>query len=272
MRLQQLRDALYRDLSRPLAAKRLHDAISEEPTLRALGTPDAILALLHDRSLSLAERNATLAALVRTAQRKRPPELSALLIVAFHPGLVNLCSRLRVLAPRAPDGSLAMLVLEAFIETVHTLRIETQAESATMGLLFGTRRAAFAQLHRGRHERDRDAAPIDAHHEVPARTADPEVALVCREVALDVTHVLTQRLRVSGAPSVGAADWAELSDLMVRARRAPCAARTDEERREYKRVQRARHRALHGRRLENIRDRLSPIREHLPLLQQEGWQ
>jgi len=273
MHLHRLRDAFCRDLRRPLTAQRLHDATSGEPTLRPLRTPDAMITLLHDRNLPIGERNAVLAALLRTAQRMRVPEVSTLLIVAFHPGLVNLCCHLRALAPKAHDSSLAMLVLESFLETVHTFPVETQAHSSTIGLLFGTRRLVLSELHQLKRARLRHPAPLDGQRDVPSRTADPEAVLVCREVAREATFsALTEHLRVAGLFPNSSAEWIDLSDAMECARRSPRATRTEQEQREYKRAQRARHRVLHGKNIETARDRLSSIREHLPLLQQEGWQ
>jgi len=273
MHLHRLRDAFCRDLRRPLTAQRLHDATSGEPTLRPLRTPDAIITRLHDRTLPIGERNAVLAALLRTAQQARLPEVSTLLIVAFHPGLVNLCCHLRALAPKANDSSLAMLVLESFLETVHTFPVETQAHSSTIGLLFGTRRLVLAELHRRKRARLRTPAPLDGQREVPSCTADPEAVLVCREVAREVTFdALAKQLRVAGLLPHGPAEWIDLSGAMECARRTPRASRTEQEQREYKRAQRARHRVLHGKNIETARNRLSSIREHLPLLQQEGWQ
>src|SRR5688572_24235526 len=120
MHLQRVRDALHKDLNRKPAIQRFLSAARGEPALSVFASPEGALALLHDREGSAAVRNDVVVALLRTVQRSRAPEALSLLVVAFAPGLI----RVRRGLASVRDTSLDVLVLEAFVETVHAFPLE----------------------------------------------------------------------------------------------------------------------------------------------------
>jgi len=272
MRLQRVSDALLQELKRPAFARRLSLATSGEPALRSLPDPQAILSVLHDRQGSGAERNDIVVSLLQAAQRSQAPEPVSLLVVAFVPALVRVCVSIRRTGPRVHVVPLEALVLEAFVEAARTFPLRTQAQTATLGLVFATRRAAVRELQR-LSDRGRDPLPIEEHRSLASTTINPEGFLLCREsapeISLDALHAL---IAGAGLLRDGAAAWSDLTETMNGSRQKSPAARSLEERRVYQRAQRARHRTLKGAPLKKVRAQLSPIREHLSLFMQEGWQ
>jgi len=272
MRLQPVSDALLQELKRPAFARRLSLATSEEPALRSLPDPQAILSVLHDREGSGAERNALVVSLLQAAQRSQAPEPVSLLVVAFAPALVRVCMSIRRTGPRVHGVPLEALVLEAFVEAARSFPLRTQAQTATLGLVFATRRAVVRELQR-LSDKGRDPLPIEEHRSLASTTINPEGFLLCRESAQEVSvEGLNALISRAGLLGDGVAVWSDLSETMEGARRRSPGTRSPEERRMYQRAQRARHRALNSARFKKVREQLSPIREHLSLFMQEGWQ
>jgi hypothetical protein len=247
-------------------------ATREEPALRSLPDLQSLLSALRDREVDGAERNALVVALVRAAQQSQASEPISVLVVAFLPGLVRVCMSIRRTWPRGCGVPLEVLVLEHFVEVVRAFPLRTQAQTAILGLGFATRRAVIRELCR-LGDKGRDPLPVEEHRDLAATTLDPEGALLCRQIQPDVSlDALHAQLRAAGLMRDGSAAWSELTETMKLSRERPSASRSLDERRQYRRAQRARHRLLHSASLEKVREQLSPIREHLSLFCQEGWQ
>jgi len=260
MRLETVRAALEQQLRSPATHRTFRAGRARHEVLADFEAPDDVITLLNRRGPEDSERrSAVTAALIAEAQRRESGTWSALLMLAYFPGLLGIRATMKPSAGLGTDDLNALLV-ESFLETVGALPLATQGKLAVVNLILGTRKAAWQHLARETSRADReDSLPehaddlFDSHYPSPERVAlareadrvlEPErirdwvEALLREETADDLLLVLSTH--ATGTPLI---DW-------VRERHAHLEGRALV--REYGRLRRRRSRLL-----ERLRERLA---------------
>ena len=162
MRLDTVRHALEQQLRSQdthrtfLAGRDRHAALAE------FDTPDAAIAFLNRRGPDGCQaRSAVTAAMIAEAQRGEGSSWSALLMLAYFPGLLRIRATMKPSAGLRCDELNALLV-ECFLETVSTLPLATQGRLAVVNLILGTRKSAWQHLARETARADREEPLPDA--------------------------------------------------------------------------------------------------------------
>ena len=162
MRLDTVRHALEQQLRSHdthhtfLAGRDRHAALAE------FDTPDAAIAFLNRRGPDGCQaRSAVTAAMIAEAQRGEGSTWSALLMLAYFPGLLRIRATMKPSAGLRCD-ELNALLIECFLETVSTLPLATQGRLAVVNLILGTRKSAWQHLARETARADREEPLPDA--------------------------------------------------------------------------------------------------------------
>jgi hypothetical protein len=149
MSIRHLREAIN-SLARSATTKALfQNAKARHPALAGHETAEAVLAALADESeAGWAEREALTRALLAEAQARRDPFWAALLVSAYYPMLVRLCSRLRGRGFDVEDVN--QLVVSTFLDVVRSFPLDRRQDRTSMHLSQMTRRKVFRALRRER--------------------------------------------------------------------------------------------------------------------------
>ncbi len=245
MRLETVRTALEQQLRSPVTDHTFRTARARHAALADFDGPDEAITFLNSRGPDGCQRrSAVTAAMIAEAQRRETGTWSALLMLAYFPGLLGIRSTMKPSAGLGADELNALLV-ESFLETVGALPLATQGKLAVVNLILGTRKAAWQHLARetARAERE-EPLPEHAddvfasHYPSPERIRDWVEDLLRDETEDDLLLVLGTH--ATGKPLI---DWVRDQhphldgDALVR---------------EYGRLRRRRSRLL-----ERLRDRLA---------------
>ena len=126
-------------------------------------------------------RSAVTAAMIAEAQRGEGSTWSALLMLAYFPGLLRIRATMKPSAGLGRDELNALLV-ECFLETVSTLPLATQGRLAVVNLILGTRKSAWQHLARETARADREEPLPDAADDLlSGNYPSPERLALARE-------------------------------------------------------------------------------------------
>ena len=182
MRLETVRTALEQQLRSPVTDHTFRAARARHAALADFDGPDEAITFLNSRGPDGCQRrSAVTAAMIAEAQRRETGTWSALLMLAYFPGLLGIRSTMKPSAGLGADELNALLV-ESFLETVGALPLATQGKLAVVNLILGTRKAAWQHLARetARAERE-EPLPEHADDVFASHYPSPERIALARE-------------------------------------------------------------------------------------------
>lgn len=193
MRLETVREALNRQVRSKETTHHFQAARERHPALQPFGDAEAAIAFLNDNDPARRpDRSAVTRSMVEEVQARGPTCWSAILMVAYFPGLLRIRGALQRKGGLSRED-LDWLVIESFIEVAGRMPLETQGRLAVVNLVLGTRKAVFEQLRREWRRREVDRpfeGPID---ELLTSTApSPEKVLLRRDID---RHLSPDRIR-----------------------------------------------------------------------------
>lgn len=183
MRLDAVREALKRQVNSNETTLAIQSAHPRRPELRSFTDAPAIVTFLHDTDPRRTRvRSAVTRALLAETQARSHPCWSALLMVAYFPGLLRIRAALGARAGLGRED-LDWIVVESFLEVASTLPLETQGRLAVVNLVLGTRKAVYQQVRSvtGRWGVEETLSP-EVEDALPGPTLSPEALLLRREV------------------------------------------------------------------------------------------
>ena len=182
MRLETVRTALEQQLRSPVTDHTFRAARARHAALADFDGPDEAITFLNSRGPDGCQRrSAVTAAMIAEAQRRETGTWSALLMLAYFPGLLGIRSTMKPSAGLGADELNALLV-ESFLETVGALPLATQGKLAVVNLILGTRKAAWQHLalETARAERE-EPLPEHADDVFASHYPSPERIALARE-------------------------------------------------------------------------------------------
>jgi len=182
MQLETVREALKKQVNTPETNRHFRQACCRRAALRPFRCAQEAVAFLNESTPGgRRARSAVTGAMIAEVKQRKASCWSAMLIVAYFPGLYRIRGAISCIASME-DQELDALVIECFLEVAGTFPLETQGRLAVVNLVLGTRKRILEQL---REEVSRMAtlAPLDNIDEErmwdPA--ASPEDLMVLRE-------------------------------------------------------------------------------------------
>lgn len=146
MHLETVRQRLEQQVSLPETDRRFLEARSRRPALAVFRRAGEVVAFLNETApCARAARSEVTSALIAEVQDRRAPCWSAMLLVAYFPGLL----RIRKVVTRTGTltlGELDWLLIECFLQRAETFPLATQSKLAVVNLVLGTRKLVMEQL------------------------------------------------------------------------------------------------------------------------------
>jgi hypothetical protein len=182
MHLDLIRRTLISDISKPGTLAAFNQGRDSNEVLASFEGPADVIDYLNSQDLGTArQRSAVTAALITEARRSSSSCWASILLLAYFPGLLRIRASLRPAAYLDHEG-LGALVLEAFMEVVGTLPLETQGRRAVVNLFLTTRKLVWQHLVRDEERANLERPLRDREEELIGGTyPSPEQALLALE-------------------------------------------------------------------------------------------